>query len=300
LAQTEKEIKSAYRKLARQLHPDLNAGDKAASERFKAVNEANDVLSDKKKRKDYDEFGENWKHADELRKAGASRFSGGRGRGGNPFSSGDSIFEQFFTGNGGSIPFDQFGGHGFSRQGPAKIEGSVDITLKEAYEGATRRVSLSGPAGSRNLEVTIPAGISDGAKIRLNPDANTRVLLTVNVLPHSAFTRTGDDLTVEAPVSYIDAVLGGEVEVPTMTGRIVLTIPVGTQNGRSFRIPKKGMPRRNKEGFGDLIARVKIRMPESITDEHMRLFEQLRDIERPEPAGSAAGTSDQSETEGSC
>ncbi len=279
---TDKDVKAAYRKLARQLHPDVNPGDKAASERFKRVNEAHDVLSDTKKRKDYDEFGENWKHADELRKAGAAGFSGR----GNPFGSGagaGSIFDLFGNGGGSGSPFDVFGG-GHMR---STVEGSVEVTLEDAYRGTTRRVSISGRSGTRTIEVTVPAGIRDGGRIRLNPDAQTEVMLRVKVLPSRRFTREGDNLIAEVPLNYVDAVLGGEVEVPTMEGRIALTIPPGTQNGRSFRIPAKGMPKRGRGEFGDLIAKIKVRMPTEVTDEHRRLFEQLRELEQT-PAESRA------------
>lgn len=284
---TEKEIKTAYRKLARQLHPDVKPDDKAASEQFKRVNEANDVLSDFKKRKDYDEFGENWKHADELRKAGSAGFASG----GNPFGSGgSSLFDLFgnggHSGSGAGTPFDIFGGG----QMRSNVEGSVEVTLEDAYHGATRRVSMSGRTGTRTLEVTVPAGIRDGGKIRLNPDPQTEVLLRVKVLPSRRFTRTGDDLTAEVQLSYVDAVLGGEVEVPTIEGRIALTIPAGTQNGRSFRIPGKGMPKRGSGEFGDLIARIKVRLPDEITDEHRHLFEQLKELEQASADVKAKGS----------
>ncbi len=282
---SEKEIKDAYRKLARQLHPDVNPGDKSAAERFKKVNEAHDILADSKKRKDYDEFGENWKHADQLRKAGAAGFASG----GNPFGSGGSIFDIFENGSGGGSPFDIFGSQYGGRQMRSSVEGSVDVTLEDAYHGATRRVSLSGMSGTRTLEVSIPAGIKDGGRIRLNPDPQTEVLLRVKVRPSRAFKRSGDDLVREVDVSYVDAVLGGEVEVPTMEGRIALTIPAGTQNGRSFRIPGRGMPKRGSGEFGDLIAKVRVRMPEQVTDEHRLLFEQLRELEQPASETKATG-----------
>ena len=277
---TNKEIKSAYRKLARQLHPDVNTGDAAASQRFKRVNEANDVLSDARKRKDYDEFGEDWKHADELRKAGASAFRRGSGR----TSRGGSIFDLFTSANRGASSHDLFGHQ--PQPVRSRVEGSVEVSLEDTFHGATRRVTLSGPNGTRTLDVTVPAGIQDGATIKLNPDSQTQVLLKVKVLPDPRITRKGNDLITEVPLSYIDAVLGGELEVPTMTGRIALTIPAGTQNGRSFRIPGKGMPKKGNSGSGDLIAKVNVRLPEPVTDEHRRLFEQLREIERPETAAT--------------
>lgn len=267
---TDKEIKTEYRKLARKLHPDVNSGDATASERFKRVNEAYEVLSDSKKRKDYDEFGENWQHAEELRKAGASGF------GAPGFRGGGSIFDLFERGHSNQdSQFNIFGG-----QMRSTVEGVLEITLEDAYHGATRRVSLNGATGSRTFEVTVPAGIRDGGRIRLSPDAQTEVMLRVKVLPSRRFTRNGNDLVAEVPLSYIDAVLGGEVEVPTIDSRIALTIPAGTQNGRSFRIPGKGMPKRGEGEFGDLIARVKVQLPDRVTDEHRRLFEQLREIEQ--------------------
>ena len=284
---TEKEIKTAYRKLARKLHPDVNPGDHAAEERFKKVNEAHDVLGDTKKRKDYDEFGENWRHADELRKAGAAAggFRGGystyAGAGGSRASA-ESIFDLFGNGGSGSGVFDMFGGPGGARARQAVLEGTVQVSLEEAFHGSTRRISVDGPSGSRTLEVVIPAGIQDNGRIRLSPDPDTEVLLTVKVMPHRVFTRSGDDLHAEARVSYLDAVLGGEVEVPTLTGRIALTIPPGTQNGRSFRIPGKGMPKRGSDEFGDLIVSVRVRLPEKVTDEQRQLFERLRALERSE------------------
>jgi DnaJ-class molecular chaperone len=279
---TDKEIRDAYRKLARQLHPDVNPEDKSAAERFKKVNQAHEVLGDSKKRKDYDEFGENWKHADELRKAGHSAFAGGgRGFGGFNPGGGESVFD-FFGGNGGSSIFDLFGGG--QPQGKTSVQGVIDVTLEDAFNGVSRRVNISGPKGSRTLEVLVPAGIQDGGRVRLNPDPQTEVLLTVRVAPHRVFTRSGDDLHVDARVSYLDAILGGEAEVPTMTGKVALKIPARTQNGRSFRIPGKGMPGLNSGRFGDLIATVNVRLPGELGDDQKKLFEQLRELDRKSTA----------------
>lgn len=267
----EKEIKSAYRRLARELHPDINPGDRAAEARFKKVNEAYDVIGDHRKRKDYDEFGEHWRHAGELRKAGgAGRFarSGQHGAG--------SMSDLFSDQNGGGI-FDRFGQGAHPRRSSAEL--NVDITLAEAFSGATRRVNIGGPGGGRTIEVTIPAGIRDGGRVRLTPDPSLELLITVRTLPHSTFSRKGDDLLADVRTPLLTAVLGGEAEVQTLTGRVALTIPPGTQNGRSFRIPGKGMPRRGSGKFGDLIATVKIRLPEKLSTDQMRLFEQLKEIE---------------------
>ncbi|MEX0763386.1 MAG: J domain-containing protein [Dehalococcoidia bacterium] len=287
-----KAIRSAYRRLARRHHPDVNSGDKSAEERFKKVNEAYEVLSDKKLRKDYDEFGDQWRHADDIRKAGMG--AGGR-RGatyadfGNGGPGGSSMFDFFDMGGMG------FGGAGARQRGVVSHEGAIEVTLEEAYRGTTRVITLSPTMSgteSRRLEVRVPAGIHDGGKIRLRPDDSTDVTLTVRVLPDSRFRREGANLHTEVSVDLLDAVLGGEVEVPTMTGRVALKVPPGTQNGRSFRIAGKGMPKSGGAGHGDLFATVKVRLPESLSDEERRLFEQLRSTRSGEGEPTTAGRGD--------
>ena len=221
-----KDVRDAYRKLARRLHPDVNPGDPAAAERFKQVNEAYEVLSDDQTRKDYDQYGENWRHADDLRRAGVGH--GSRAHGFSDFNIGG------YRGQSGSI-FDLFGG-GFGRtrqtrstpSGPRVIETTAEISLQEAYRGTTRRLKLGGGVESRGeYDVDIPAGIRDGVKIRIRPRSELELLITVKVRPDSRFERRGDNLHVKIPVPFLDAVLGGEAEVPTMTGKVVLTISPG-------------------------------------------------------------------------
>ena len=302
---SQKDVRSAYRRLARRCHPDVNAGDPEAGERFKRINEAYQVLSDEKTRRDYDEFGENWRHADQARNFGGSgRRPGVRS-------------QQFDLGDLGGFGFgdleDLFGfgtraaGRGRATRAQAQ-ETEVQITLAEAHNGATRLVSYQaarpcsscGGAGRRGsavcaacrgagfevqparLEVKIPPGIDDGGRIRVRPNPDVELALRVRVRPDSRFRREGSDLHVSVPIPYLGAILGGEVEVPTMTGRVMLTVPPGSQNGRSFRLSGKGMPRLGGGTPGALVATLKVVLPESLNAEQEELFERLRRIEDAE------------------
>ena len=268
-----KDVRDAYRKLARRLHPDVNPGDQAAADRFKRVNEAYEVLSDEQSRRDYDEFGDNWKHADELRNAGVGRGGRVHGFGNFGWASGnaDPIFN-FFDGG--------FGQTRSARPGPMVHETTAEISLSEAYQGTSRRLKLGlGAEPQLEFDVDIPAGIRDGVKIRIRPRPGLEVLIAVKVRPDSHFERRGDNLRVQAPVPFLDAVLGGEVEVPTMTGKVALTIPPGTQNGTALRIRGKGMPKSAAaDSFGDIVAIVDVRLPEELSAEEQELFSQLREV----------------------
>ena len=300
---TKKQIKDAYRRLAREHHPDVNPGDSSAEERFKRVNEASHVLSDTQRRKDYDEFGSEWAHAEQLREAGAgSRFKGGHGGFGFSRSNGGGfgdIFSQFGFG----------GGVGPQRQRGRETQTlSMNITLSEAYNGAKRVISyrraedcgVCGGQGFRGqtvcancggsgqtdrpvrLEVSIPAGIDDQGKIRLRPDQYTEIIVQVRIRPDKRFTRSGSDIHTTVDVPYLDAILGGEVLVPTMTGSVALTIPAGTPNGKVFRLAGKGMPRQGVSDYGTLYATISVLLPADLTEEEQELFQQLKTLETPQ------------------
>ena len=287
---SEKEIKSAYRKMAKKFHPDTNPNDPNAESRFKEINEAYEVLSDDEKRQMYDRFG--------TVNPGAGFPGGGQPGGAQYYSNVDTgdgsfndIFESIFSGFGrGSAGRTRttrdaqgsgFGGFGMASDGQ-NIEQPVKITLREAYSGATRLITK----GERKIKVNIPAGADTGTKVRLSGEGGQGVgggqagnlYLLVEVEPDNQFERNGNDLQTEVKVDMFTAILGGEVEVPTLDRPVKLRIPAGTQSGRKFRLTGKGMPVIRKQGeFGDLYARILITVPEKLTAEQKALVEQLRD-----------------------
>ncbi len=308
----QKQVKQAYRKLARKLHPDVNPGDKNAESRFKEVNAAFEVLSDAEKRKKYDRYGERWQYADQIEEAERqARAQGGRGRrftfdfsgGGAP--QGD--FEFSDAGGLGDI-FDLFRGGGGrrARQQPRATEVPVEITLEEAFNGTTRvfeltsqeRCSTCGGSGEvagaachvcqgtgvvmrpHRIEAKIPAGVADGARVRIRPGgAVGDVYLKVKVRPHERFERRGDDLHTEVQVPLSVAVLGGEACVKTLKGEVALTIPRLTQNGKTFRLKGLGMPKPGDNNRkGDLFAKVRVVLPEKLSQKEEKLFEELKTL----------------------
>ncbi len=317
---SEKEIRQTYRRLARKHHPDVNPGDKQAEERFKEINRAYEVLSDAEKRRKYDRYGEQWEQAEAFERA--RRAGGGEGASfGQSFDLGD-LFGRATRGRGGPFEgiFESFFGH----RGPTRgqnVEYVTEVTLEEAFHGASRRIGLQseqacgtcGGSGqiagavchvcqgagavlqSKRLEVKIPAGVRNGSRVRIAREGRPGVgggprgdlYVVVRVRPHSRFERKGDDLTTEVGVPLEDAVLGGEVEVPTLSGnRVALKIPALTQNGRRFRLSGLGMPRLDAKGKGDLYARVSVILPERLSDRERELFEKLREERRKQKVGA--------------
>lgn len=278
---SEKEIRSAYRRLARQRHPDVNQGDESAEAEFKKINEAYRTLSDPDSRKKYDRFGANWRHAEQFQtdpraRAGAPPFTffrSAQGGAGGPrvveFDAGEfgGDFEDFWSGA-------RSAGRRRGRQ-PAP-DAPAAVTLEEAYAGTTR---VAQSPGGKRLEVRIPPGVKSGERVRVNAEGGAFALL-VTVAPHPDFERDGDDLRFSARVPMLDAVLGGEAAVPTLDGkRVAVTIPPGTQNGRVIRLRGKGMPKRGG-GYGDLLVAVTAVLPTELSGEQRALFERLRDAER--------------------
>jgi len=314
---SDKEIKQAYRKLARKHHPDVNPGDKSAEARFKEINEAYEVLGDPEKRKKYDELGANWRMYEQAQQQG-----GGFPGGGNPFSGGawninvggpggyrtmteeemhelfgnedpfSDFFRTFFGGGGGG-PRE---GAGRARQGRAPrtqkgrdIEHEVELTLEEAYHGATRRISIKQGGHARSVDVRIPVGVKDGSRVRAagegesgsNGGAAGDLYLRVRIRAHPVFERKGTDLHTTVAVPVTTAVLGGEAQVPTITGTVRLKIPETTQSGQVFRLKGHGMPAVGKpDERGDLYATVDVQLPRLLTKEQRALYEGLAKLEK--------------------
>ncbi len=312
---TDKEIKQAFRKLARKFHPDVNPGDKAAETRFKEINEANEVLSDPDKRRKYDELGANWRAYENV-PPGAQGFPGGfggfRGPGAGTYTSAGGgqyrtvspeEMEELFGGGGGFSDFFTtfFGGGGAASageerrsrgrgrsRGGADLEHPVQLTLDEAYHGALRRISLKHDGHTRAIDVRIPAGVRDGARVRVSGEGEPGasggragdLYLRVQVLPHARFERHGEDLTTRVDVPLTTAVLGGEAAVTTLAGNTVrLKVPATTQNGQKFRVKGQGMPVPGKpDERGDLYVVADVQLPRSLTPEARAHFEALAQL----------------------
>jgi curved DNA-binding protein len=297
---SEKEIKSAYRKLARKYHPDVNPDNPQAEAKFKEVNEAYEVLGDSQKRTKYDQLGANW-HRWQQAGGSASDFDWSQwasGPGGQRvniryedlndiFGGGDSSFSDFFTSIFGGLGGRPGGAaNGFRTRTRAQtgqdLEQEVEISLAEAYHGGSRLLSKDG----RRLQVKIPKGARTGTKVRMRGEGQASfgggqagdLYLKVKVAPDSRFERKGDNLYVTVSVDLYTVVLGGEVRVPTMAGEVNLKIPAGSQNGQSFRLRGKGMPKLKKpDQHGDLFARIDVRLPTNLSPKQRELFEKLRD-----------------------
>ena len=309
---SQKELKQAYRKLARKHHPDVNPGDKAAEGRFKELNEAYEVLSDPDKRRKYDELGANWRMYEQAQQSGDA--------GGAPFGGGWSVNPGGSGGSGGyrtmteeemrdlfgeADPFSDFfhtffgGADAPGRrtrqtrpraQKGGDLEQTVELSLEDAFHGAMRRLAIKQDGHARTVDVRIPPGVGEGSRVRIAGEggrgsggaASGDIYLRVHVKPHPAFERRGADLYTKVAVPVTTAVLGGEAQVTTLDGRpLRLKIPPGTQNGQIFRLKGHGMPKVGKsDERGDLYATVEIQVPAHLSPEERSHYEALAQLEQ--------------------
>jgi len=294
---SQADVKKAFRKLAREYHPDRNPGDKAAERKFKDVNEANEVLSDPEKRKQYDMLGANW---EQYQRAGAGRPGADPFGPGGPFagfnfggtgtSGGAGGFGTGLGGDLGGIDLEDllggiFGGRAGRGFGPipgADQEAGLELTVEEAFQGGHRSVTLEGPDGRRTLDVRIPAGVTNGQRIRLAGQGgrgsegapNGDLYFVARIAPHPRYRVDGRDLYVDLPLAPWEAALGTSVAVQTPRGEMKVKVPPATSTGKRLRLRHHGLPH-PRGSAGHLYAEVRIVVPAKLTDEERRLFEQL-------------------------
>ena len=276
---TAKDIKSAYRKLARKYHPDLNPNDKDAKRNFQQINEANEVLSDPEKRKKFDQYGKDWQHADEFEKqkqyggrsarSGGQRFSGGQSE--SDFS---DFFESLFGGSASA---------GRSRQASYRgedLNAELRLTLLDAYKSQKQTLTVNG----KKIRITIPAGIENGQTIKIpghggigrNGGPNGNLYITFSIASHARIKRLGDNLYLTADLDLYTAVLGGEITIETLDGQVKLKVAPETQNGSRVKLKGKGFPVYKAEGqFGDLFVTWNVKIPANLTDRQKELFTEL-------------------------
>lgn len=282
---TEKEIKAAYRKLARKYHPDLNPNNKEAEKKFKQLNEANEVLSDPEKRKKYDEFGKDWKHADEFKKA---REQQKKQRA--QYSSGSQSGQQEFSGDFSDFFESMFGGSAGSRGGQTRFRGQdlnaeLQLNLTDVYTSQKQTLTVNG----KNIRLTFPAGIENGQVIKVNGygapgvngGPNGDLYITFLIKNNTKFKREGKNLYTIADLDLYTALLGGDVLTDTFDGKVKLKVSAGTQSGTKVKLKGKGFPVYKKENeFGDLYVTYQVELPTNLTDREKELFAELKKLRK--------------------
>lgn len=288
---TQADIKKAYRKLARKFHPDLNPNDKTAQAKFQQINEANEVLSDPENRKKYDEYGKDWKHADQFEQAKQQRSQGSGGFGG--FGGGQQqysgnfeddrfsdFFEEMFGGRAGA------GGTGRGRTTHFKgqdFNAELQLNLKDIYTSQKQTITVNG----KNIRLTIPAGVENGQTIKIKGHGGPGVqggpkgdlLITFNIRNNTNFKREKENLYATVDLDFYTALLGGEITVDTFTGKVKLTVKPETQPGTKVKLKGKGFPKYKKEAqFGDLYITYQIKMPSDLSAKEKELFQELQKL----------------------
>ncbi|MFV1449929.1 J domain-containing protein [Maribacter sp. HS] len=282
---TQADIKKAYRKLARKLHPDLNPNDKSAQEKFQRVNEANEVLSDPEKRKKYDQYGKDWEHAEafEEAKKNQRRSNSNTNRTYTNYSGQQEDFSDFFE--------SMFGGGGFggsTRQRTSQFKGqdlnaTLNLNMTDILQEQKQTLNL----GNKKIRITIPAGVEDGQTIKItgyggegvNGGPKGDLYLTFEIYNNTDFQRVGNDLYKNESISLYDAILGSSIEITTLTGKVKLKVKPETQNDTKIKLKGKGMPIYKKKGtHGDLYITYKITMPTNLSQKEKELFKQLSEL----------------------
>jgi curved DNA-binding protein len=284
---SEKDIKSAYRKLARKYHPDLNPNDKEAKKRFQEINEANEVLSDPEKRKKYDQYGKDWQHAEEFQRAEQQQQQSRKYSStttGFPGADEESGFSDFFE--------NLFGGFGRTSGGGRNVKyrgedytAELELSLRDAYTTHKRELSING----KKIRITIPAGIENGQTIKIsghggpgiNGGPNGDLFIKFAIAKDPGFKRLGNDLHTMADIDIYTAILGGELIIDTLDGKIKLHVKPETQNGSKIKLKGKGFPvyKSNNE-FGDLYVTFSVRIPQNLSEKEKELYTQLSKINR--------------------
>lgn len=287
------DVKKAYRKLARKYHPDLNPNNKEAQKKFQEINEANEVLSDPEKKQKYDKYGENWKHGEEFEKAQRAQQSQRQYQGSQSSYSGGEGFGGGFGGDDFSDFFHSMFGGGFSqgaRGGSARFKGQdlnaeLQLTLLQAMKTHQQTLTING----KNVRITIPAGIGDGQKIKLSgygqPGVNNGpsgdLYITFNIPEDPVFKRKGNDLYKQIDIDLYTAILGGEIMIETLTGKVKFPVPAYTQQDTTVRLRGKGFPLYKKDDkFGDLYVTFKVKLPEKLSDKEKALFTELSNLSK--------------------